>query len=555
MRDDVAVLERPARPGDGGYRHTYERLEDLLAISSALGRITDVGDAVLRVLAVIGRSLALRTAVLVLEHQDGLRASVWRARNVSPEVLAAASEHACTGLTCFQDDWAPPVTPDLEAHHDYLTLPLTISADRVFGLLQLEAVAARHPSLAIGEADLAFANASAGLLAEALDRHLAWESDRRNEREQRALVQRLTATLESRGFEVVGRLAGAIAHEFNNKLMVVLGNVDVFLEELGDDHPLQPSLVEVHDAAESALRLTSDLLAFARKQRLRPRRLEMSALLPALRGALERVAGEAVWLDLSVAPDCFPVMADPDQLERVLVILVANAREAMADGGLLSIRAGNASAPGHVRLVVADTGDGLDEETRARMFEPFFTTKRFGPSSGMGLAAAQGIVAQSGGWITARSRPGRGTEVSVFLPQAAEPALVAAEAAPRAPATILVVDDQAAIVRLAANVLRNRGYAVLEATGGAHAIALANRFEGRLDLVISELVMPRVSGPEVARAIRASRPDVAIAYISGYPEDQLALRSIPGPAPTYMGKPFSPAELFRLVDRTLARAD
>jgi two-component system, cell cycle sensor histidine kinase and response regulator CckA len=360
--------------------------------------------------------------------------------------------------------------------------------------------------------------------------------------------------LSSQKLDSLGRLAGGIAHDFNNLLTGITGYASLLLERAGNDTELARDLGEIKRAADRAAELTKQLLAFGRRQMLKPRPLDLNTVLADVGGFLQRLIGDHVELELLPGTGLGVVRADPGQIEQVIVNLAVNASNAMPDGGRLSIETRN-SDDGSVELVVSDTGIGMDEQTLSQIFEPFFTTRNEGV--GLGLASVHGIVHQSGGNVTVASTPGAGSVFTVRLPRIFE---VAAEVA-AAPATelragsetILLVEDEDVVRDLTRRVLERQGYTVLACADGAEAIALAERDNRTIDLLLTDVVMPGLRGYEVARVVAATRPGIKILYMSGYAEEVLV-----GPpalaASALIQKPFAVDALARRVREMLEAA-
>lgn len=376
---------------------------------------------------------------------------------------------------------------------------------------------------------------------------------------------------QSQKLEAVGRLAGGVAHDFNNLLVVINSYTELVIESLPPEHPLHADLVEVRKAGVRAARLTSQLLAFSRKQMLRPVVCSLNTVVTELEKMLRRVIGEDVVLRLRLAHDLGNVLADPGQIEQVLMNLVVNSRDAMEKGGTLIIEtanreltAGNVKGradlkPGaYVCLSVTDTGIGMDEATMRRMFEPFFTTKNPGKGTGLGLSTVYGIVKQSGGYIDVESQVGRGTRVRIFFPlhQGSVPAPPSGERSIEAPSraseTILLVEDEVSVRRLVERVLRPLGYAVLVASSGLEALALAEDHVGPIDLLLTDVVLPGMDGCELTKSLIGARPTMKVMYMSGYAaEVGLRLGATDEPV-AFIEKPFTIAEFLRRVRSVLA---
>jgi two-component system, cell cycle sensor histidine kinase and response regulator CckA len=376
--------------------------------------------------------------------------------------------------------------------------------------------------------------------------------------------------LQSQRMEAIGRLAGGIAHDFNNLLTAILGFSHAVLEDLPPEDGRRDDLVDIVTAAERAADLTRQLLAFSRRQVLQPRVLSLNDTIRSLERLLRRVIGEDIQLEARLDPRLLRVKADAGQLEQVIVNLAVNAREAMPRGGRLTLETRNLrfiSVPSAVRshgpmtdyvsLRVTDTGQGMDAEVAARVFEPFFTTKEQG--TGLGLSTVYGIVKQTGGDIDVFSTPGRGTTFTVYLPATAEtPAggdAAAAGPVPAGDATILLAEDEEAVRRLIKRLLVADGYRVLEAANGEHALEVAGAWEGPIDLLLTDLIMPRMNGRDLAVALRERRPGVRLAFMSGYTADAYGRDTSPLPGAPFLQKPFDGLGLRRLVRTALDQDD
>lgn len=370
--------------------------------------------------------------------------------------------------------------------------------------------------------------------------------------------------LQSQKMEVVGRLAGGIAHDFNNLLTVINGTADLALLDLPADNPLRPAFEHIQQAGDRAVLLTRQLLAFSRKQILAPVMLNVSELVAGMSNMLLRLIEEDIDLVINAAQPLDSVLVDPGQLDQVLLNLAVNARDAMPTGGSLTIETCNVtlddafaaehpgSSPGpHVMLAVTDTGVGMTAEVRDRIFEPFFTTKEPGKGTGLGLATAYGIVKQSGGSILVESEPGRGACFKVFLPSVAAtvPGGPAARAASplRGTETILVVEDERALRELATRMLRSAGYNVLAADSGSDALAMVQSHNGAVHLVVTDVVMPGMSGSDLASALELARPGIKVIFTSGYADDAILRHGVLTHTSHFMPKPYTVAQLKRKV--------
>jgi two-component system cell cycle sensor histidine kinase/response regulator CckA len=366
--------------------------------------------------------------------------------------------------------------------------------------------------------------------------------------------------------EAIGRLAGGVAHDFNNLLLVIGAYTDLAAEELPVDSAALVDLDEVRKATGRATALTRQLLAFSRKQVLRPEVLDVNALLAGLQKVLARLLGEDVELLFSPAPRLGATKADVGQIEQVLLNLAINARDAMPSGGRLRIETRNAEIdaqlasrhvglePGsYVQIAVEDNGAGMDEATAARVFEPFFSTKPAGKGTGLGLAMAYGIVNQSGGQIQVESAPGRGTTFRIQLPAVASESVAVSPSehppAVRGRERLLLVEDEDLVRRSLVRALTRHGYDVLEASGAGAALDELQHAESRIDLMVTDVVMPGMSGPKLVEVVRRILPDLRVLYISGYTDDLVTLGADDTHA--FLQKPFSPASLLEKVRAVL----
>jgi len=375
--------------------------------------------------------------------------------------------------------------------------------------------------------------------------------------------------LQAQKLESVGRLAGGVAHDFNNLLTVIGGYTNLALSEIGASDVARPYLEEVLRAADRAGTLTSQLLAFSRKQVIQPRPLDVNELVNAGLGMFERLVGEHIAVVTRLCAGPLWVMADPGQMQHALMNLVVNARDAMPDGGQLifeteqvDLDSGFASmhpeveAGPYVLLAISDTGIGMDRESLQHLFEPFFTTKAKGKGTGLGMPTVYGIVRQSRGCIYAYSEPGRGTVIKIFLPRIgevdgrAEPARIRTGVV-RGTGTVLVVEDQDQVRALAVAGLRSAGYRVLEADCGAAALQVAESYPGTIHMLLTDVIMPGMTGKELAGHLLALRPDTRVLYMSGYTEDVILKQGVLDPGVNYIPKPFTPTGLAARVAEVL----
>jgi signal transduction histidine kinase len=367
---------------------------------------------------------------------------------------------------------------------------------------------------------------------------------------------------QSQKLEAIGRLAGGVAHDFNNLLTVIMGYTNVLLRKVPPESPLRKEMTEIELAGERAASLVRQLLAYSRKQMLKLRVLDANEVVTGVETMLKRLIGEHIRLEADLAPAPVFVKVDKGQLEQVLINLAVNARDAMPRGGNLTIRTIADAPPApedggkrHHAIEVADTGEGMNAETARMIFEPFFTTKEVGKGTGLGLSTVYGIVEQCGGRISVTSEPGNGTRFLVRFPAIAPPAS-SPPSPPHAPAppapgrTILVSEDETAVRDLVALVLTAGGYHVLPAADGGEAVAVASSFEGPIDLLLTDVVMPRMGGIEADRRIRERRPGIRTLFMSGYNEDFLLPEEAGSPA-ALISKPFDPDELLARVREAL----
>ncbi|HEX2201676.1 MAG TPA: PAS domain S-box protein [Longimicrobium sp.] len=389
---------------------------------------------------------------------------------------------------------------------------------------------------------------------------------------EEALAASRQQFLQAQKMDAVGRLAGGVAHDFNNLLTAIRGNAELLLLDLPAGAPGAEEVEEIRRAADRAAGLTRQLLAFSRRQVLQPRVFGLNAVVRDMEKMLGRLIGEDVALVTRLADDLAHVRADPGQLEQVVMNLAVNARDAMPSGGQLIVETRNAVldeemrrtfpyvVPGpYVMLAVSDTGHGMDRETRERVFEPFFTTKPAGRGTGLGLSTVYGIVKQSGGYIWVYSEPGRGTTVRIYLPSVAGGARPAGPAAAAAPArggveTILLAEDEEPVRRLAREVLTRNGYTVLEAGDGEQALRVSERHPGRIDLLVTDVVMPAMSGRDLSALLAAARPALRVLYMSGYTEEAVARHGVLDPGTGFIEKPFTADALASAVRRVLDEA-
>ncbi|RMF05832.1 MAG: GAF domain-containing sensor histidine kinase, partial [Chloroflexi bacterium] len=367
---------------------------------------------------------------------------------------------------------------------------------------------------------------------------------------------------QSQKMESIGRLAGGVAHDFNNLLTGIMGFSELALQSLEPGTPARNDIQGVLKNAASAANLTRQLLAFARRQAIDPKILNLNEVVRNLNKMLRRLIGEHIVFETNLAPNLGQVKADPGQIEQVILNLAVNARDAMSNGGQLLIETTNITLtdkvngqfadfePGdYVLVAVSDTGAGMTEEVKARIFEPFFTTKEVGQGTGLGLATVFGIIKQAHGQILVSSQPGAGTTFNIYLPRVfAPPDTAPTDAAqaspwPRGTETILLVEDEESVRELSAYTLRNQGYTVLAASNGKEAIPLVRRHTGQIDLLLTDVVMPHMSGTTLAEKLKQAYPMLKILFTSGYADRVTFNQDMPGPDAAFLSKPFLPATL------------
>ena len=375
------------------------------------------------------------------------------------------------------------------------------------------------------------------------------------EREERTRLE--TQLIQAQKMEAIGQLAGGVAHDFNNLLTAILGFADIALKRVGSKDPLTDDLGQIRNAGQRASELTRQLLAFSRKQIIAPRVVDLNTVVHGMEKLLRRVIGEDIDLITVLNPHLGRVKADVGQLEQVIMNLAVNARDAMPQGGKITIKSADADLdeayarshvavkPGpYVMLAVSDTGCGMDKATLARLFEPFFTTKDKGKGTGLGLSTVYGIVKQSNGNIWVYSEPGQGSTFKIYLPRVEEPLAAPRPGDVRKSAAggsevILVVEDDEMVRNLARVVLRQVGYAVLEAGNGDEALRLCEKHPGRIHLLLTDVIMPQMGGRELARRLKQLRPDLRIVFFSGYTSNAIVHHGILESGLAFLQKPFT----------------
>jgi two-component system, cell cycle sensor histidine kinase and response regulator CckA len=376
--------------------------------------------------------------------------------------------------------------------------------------------------------------------------------------------------LQAQKMESVGRLAGGVAHDFNNLLTVINGYSEMLIAGIGAQDPLRAKAEQILKAGRQAAQLTQQLLAFSRKQVAQPKPLNLNSLVAEAHGLLQRAVGEGIELVNLLSPGLGPVMADAGQINQVLMNLVVNARDSMPNGGHLTIETKNVEVdasladehpemkPGaYVRLSVADTGMGMSEEIKRQIFEPFFTTKELGQGTGLGLATVYGIVRQNRGGIWVLSEQNRGSVFHIYLPRIQDvPQIEETESkypvTLRGSETVLVVEDQGEVLRLAGDILESYGYRVLQARSGPDAITMVRRYPEAIHLLLTDVILPQMNGRAVADVLQAARPGLKVLYTSGHPEEVVGGFDGPGRQVGYLPKPYSPEALVSSVRKLLS---
>lgn len=453
--------------------------------------------------------------------------------------------------------WLPrPAREELKsAGVESVTLIPVFLGNELAGILSLESLVRRVWS----NNELEALRIAAGVLAAAFDRM----------RIEEALQESEAQLQQAQKMEAVGRLAGGIAHDFNNLLTAIKGRTELLLSDDRSQEEIGSDLEEIRAAALRAATLTRQLLAFSRRQVLEPKTLDLNQIVRGVEMMLRRLIGEDVILITRLASDLGPIQADPGHIEQVLMNLLINARDAMPEGGTVTIETQNLTLdrraarleglarPGsYILLEVTDTGSGIPPELHERIFEPFFTTKEQGKGTGLGLSMIWGIVKQSGGHITVRSMPGKGSSFRIFLPRSSttiEPTDPVEEAP--VPATgsevVLLVEDEAAVRSLVRKVLERRGYTVLEATNGAEAIQIAEAYRTEIDMILTDVVMPDIGGPALVEVLAPQIAGLRVLFMSGYTDQEVIRRGVDQFHAGFIGKPFSPDELARKVREVL----
>jgi nitrogen-specific signal transduction histidine kinase/CheY-like chemotaxis protein len=376
--------------------------------------------------------------------------------------------------------------------------------------------------------------------------------------------------IQASKMESVGRLAGGVAHDFNNILSAIIGYAEITLDEITEDNPLKKYIEIIYNSANRAANLTQQLLAFSRKQIIEPQVLNLNILIDNIQKMLSKLIGEDIEIKVIQDKRLWNVKVDNAQIEQIIINLAANARDAISRGGIFTIETANTSVNGkysqdrdavkpgkYVMLTISDTGCGMAEDVKERVFEPFFTTKKKEKSTGLGLSTVYGIVKQNNGNICVYSEPEKGTTFKIYLPRAKEekaPQVAAKEesnAIPHGSETILVVEDDERVRNMTVAGLSRIGYTVLEAGDGEDALNIYNEFHKKIDLVLTDVIMPKMGGIEFAQKIRETCPEIKILYMSGYMENSIAQRDILKKGINFLQKPVKFPILAQAVRKTL----
>ncbi len=552
------------------------RLEALLGLGRELSRIQPVESLLTRVAEACGRLLdASSVAFRLVEGDDLVICGTWGPTDetLSPKPLKIGG--SLTGIVAITGESLAVRDPVSDPRLDpargesyrrlgiraFLGTPVKIK-DQVVGVLTVRS--ARDEGFSPGDVEMAAAFASqAGI---------ALENSRLYQEIQRAfdgLSHTQTQLVQAQKMEAIGQLAGGIAHDFNNLLTVIGGRSHLLLKRLTSDDPARRDVELIQKATDRATAMTRQLLAFSRKQVLEPRSLDLNALVEELAPVLARLIGAEIELVILPGMGLGRVMADPGQIEQVIMNLLVNSRDAMAGGGTLRIETDNRDLqaavphgqgqipPGpYVTLTVRDTGCGVDSTTLARIFEPFFTTKEPGKGTGMGLSTVYGIVNQSGGYIGVDSTVGQGTTVTIYLPRTTAPAALAKTRASgarlvRGQETILLVEDEEAVRQLASEILTACGYHVLDTGDPQQALAIGAAHPGKIHLLLTDIVMPGIRGPALAAQALVRYPDMRVLYMSGYADEMIGAHGAAEPVGSFLPKPFTPQSLARAVRSAL----
>ncbi len=527
---------------------------------------------------------AIRNEQGDIVYYDGVIEDITESKRIQQEFKASLAQvHEAHQRLRFYVDTMP--LGYFEWDEDFRISEWNPAAERIFGW-SAEEVLGKHGSMLFSPESLGSGGTwarmldrdqSSSLVSENVDKHgrrLFCEWFNKTLRDESGRITRVLSMVhdiserklledklqQSQKLESLGRMAGGVAHDFNNLLTVINGYCDLILKGLPVGSPMRLQMEQVLKAGVRAAGLTQQLLAFSRKQVMQPKPLDVNAMITEDLDMLHRLMGEDIEVVTRFAPNLGQVMADPGQMQQVLMNLAVNARDAMPEGGMLIIETSKVEVDGtkaadqtdvvpgsYVLLSLTDTGTGMDKETQLNIFEPFFTTKKKGAGTGLGLSMVHGIVRQSGGWISVRSAPGMGTAFKIYLPtiQAREfieePALAALPA--DGSETVLVVEDEQSVRDLVTEILGAHGYHVLSAPNAADALTIAQNHPGMIQMIITDVVMPGMTGLDLAERMAASRPGIKVLFMSGFAEEMFARRGSNRRGLPFISKPFSPTAL------------
>jgi len=583
---DAVELNRELQAREKDLARSYQSLQGLYGVAEAINQATYEKDILNKTLQQVVNLPGVQAGWISLrEGETGFRLA---AASGLPEALEApgAFEGDClcrrkllagelnqttSILECERFQQAKGNTRGLRYH---ASIPLWIG-DRVIGVMNL----AGPEEGRFAEEDLAILYTAASQMALALERaQLLQQMEKKVEEKTSNLMEEIAERkrleeqfYQSQKMEAIGKLAGGVAHDFNNHLGIIIGYSELMLDRLRPDDPLRKNAGMIKDAALRSATLTRQLLAFSRRQVFEPRILDLNAGIVELEKLLRPLIGEDIELILSLSAASGKARADPAQIDQVIMNLAVNSRDAMAEGGRLTIETADVELdqeyaskhatvrPGsYVMVAVSDTGMGMDSETQTHMFEPFFTTKEKGKGTGLGLATVYGIVKQSGGYIWVYSEPGKGTTFKIYLPRVEGSAQEAdAERVPssilKGEETVLIVEDEGMLRELACEFLRKSGYNVLEAGNGSKAIEISRAHRGPIHLLMTDAVMPGMSGRELAQRLQGERPEAKVLYVSGYTDDSVLRNGLLQPGTAFLQKPFTRDSLARKVREVLDR--
>ena len=523
------------------------RLRDLLGVPRAIVNLFDWTHNEVEWLAAVGRHRMRQGSV---RYPMSLAGNLEALRRGEPQTVHVN---------------ALPPSPEADALlasgvHVYMVVPM-IAGGELIGSISFGGETAQFP-----DDQVHIAQEVAAQLAIALRQARLIEKVQTAYEDLKRTQEQLT---QAQKMEAIGQLAGGVAHDFNNLLTVIGGRSSLLLQKLGPDDPSRKHVELIERTSQRAAGLTRQLLAFSRKQVLQPKTIDLNALTAGVMPMLRRLIGEHIEIVLMPGPDLGYVMADPGQVEQVIMNLVVNARDAMPDGGMVKIETANQDVPEprlhahgqvppglYVIVSVQDSGSGIDASTLTRIFDPFFTTKEAGKGTGLGLSTVHGIVHQSGGYVGVDSVVGRGTTFTIYLPRMTEPVPMAAaptgaaEELVRGTETVLLVEDEEEVRKLSAEILKTSGYMVLEAGDPLEALTIGEQRNGAIDLLLTDMVMPGMRGSELADRLTATNPRMRVLRMSGY-ADEMVAAAASEPALLFLPKPFTPHDLAKRVREAL----